>query len=513
MKIKLNVGISSRKNLIGHEMCKIEYAMKNNVDYIANVSCANINKFEMILKSQYIGKSDKTKFIALPMYEACELGKPVFDVIEKDLEIYDGLTLHLSSLEIINKFIKNGGIVNSRGGFYATNYSGAQLELSENIQKIIDIYKSYNDRGNPKKLFIGSICRLGKCSYDPKPYFEELSYLKEIYTRFEKAGIDVELEVGGHIPLSSSNVKAFKDAIPDVFFTKFCLMGPIETDTTNGYDHINAALGAKSFAAQITKPETVCIITPAEHLHFPTIKDSAEGVKTFVTLRESVNNVEKQPDNSYSFATCNSLHTVINESAKYNRKPISGCGMCGKDQCPLRMNYYIDVPDLSARIAGIINRKRDIVVIGGPFTGKTRITKQHIMPAIQYRDINYIGFGEIVRKTHKDPFKQLDNLELNSIFEYHLQKNAVNIVDNPVKHSENVEWFLKDCLPKLEDPVIFYIKRTFKHKVPVYWNRKGHHDKETLKEKIFEWNDGVQEKVEKMLCSIDCERYIIENNF
>lgn len=495
MKIKLNVGLSAKSNLPGPEMTKVEYAIKHGVDYVSNVSCAKFDHFHSILKSQYFGK---TKFLALPFYEVCERDLDPVKALHDLLEMgYSGVTLHLTELGMIDKFVSSRGILNSRGGYYASKFREKQRLLTQSIPAIKEELLRFN-----AKLFLGTMCRPGKVSYDPSLYFDELAYMRDVYYSFQEAGVDTEIEVGGHLALNGRNRSELENLFGEA--EPLCVMGPISTDLTNGRDNVTAALGSFLLANSGLNVTTACIITPAEHLRFPTVEDSEEGVRTFLALREAVNgNTSEHSLKSYSFATCNSPFTVIDEGKNYNKKPISGCGMCGKDQCPLRRNYYVDLKDLSSKLDEL--GSRDIIVVGGPFSGKSYVseTLKEAMPYLY----SYIGFGNKAREMGKGDGR-LTNDEIMGIFRQD-KSGLPRIIDNPIKYADNV-CLLDELLLETIKPVVVYVKRKTKGSLR-YWKRPGRTDKD-LREKM-EWENEVQGLVEKKLCELGCDKLIVENVF
>ena len=66
-------------------------------------------------------------------------------------------------------------------------------------------------------------------------------------------------------------------------------MGPLVTDSTNGYDDLNALMGwhlAMDIGLNIS---TVCIITRSEHIKIPTFEDDLDAItkwKTYTYLYE-----------------------------------------------------------------------------------------------------------------------------------------------------------------------------------------------------------------------------------
>jgi phosphomethylpyrimidine synthase len=53
-------------------------------------------------------------------------------------------------------------------------------------------------------------------------------------------------------------------------------LGPLVTDATPGYDHINSAIGGA--IAGKAGADFLCYVTPSEHLRLPFVEDVREGV-------------------------------------------------------------------------------------------------------------------------------------------------------------------------------------------------------------------------------------------
>jgi phosphomethylpyrimidine synthase len=56
----------------------------------------------------------------------------------------------------------------------------------------------------------------------------------------------------------------------------YYVLGPLPTDIAPGYDHLVGAIGGAVAAA--SGVDFLCYLTPAEHLHLPTVQDVHDGV-------------------------------------------------------------------------------------------------------------------------------------------------------------------------------------------------------------------------------------------
>ena len=123
-------------------------------------------------------------------------------------------------------------------------------------------------------------------------------------------------------------------------------MGPLLTDVAAGYDHINAAIGTVLMREYI---DWVSLVTPAEHMSLPTLKDCQDGMAAINLARHILdlirNDKEYEWDRTISEAR-NRLDwkTMRDKSINpYNPRwedinvERAYCSLCGP-YCPLLYN-------------------------------------------------------------------------------------------------------------------------------------------------------------------------------
>jgi phosphomethylpyrimidine synthase len=83
------------------------------------------------------------------------------------------------------------------------------------------------------------------------------------------------IEGPGHVPLGKivcdvQMQKRLCDNAP------YYVLGPLPTDIAPGYDHLVGAIGGALAASKGV--DFLCYVTPAEHLHLPSVQDVHDGV-------------------------------------------------------------------------------------------------------------------------------------------------------------------------------------------------------------------------------------------
>ena len=290
MKLKINCGISSDNqsaNAVEDEIEKAKLAIDNHVDYISNISI-----YEPLVKTFWNKLSHldlkSSALCSVPLYESILLDEPILDVVKRHVEEYGvkAFTLHMTSTDLIKRAIADEFTINSRGGMFLVemlNKSNKHINPNEaEFDKIIQICQENNI-----KMYLGTCLRPGKVDFCPKIndlVLEDLKTARSFYDVLAQHGIESEVECMGHI--HPSQLSSYKYYFGD---RKICSMGPLVTDSTNGYDDLNALMGwhlAMDIGLNIS---TVCIITRSEHIKIPTFEDDLDAItkwKTYTYLYE-----------------------------------------------------------------------------------------------------------------------------------------------------------------------------------------------------------------------------------
>jgi len=90
------------------------------------------------------------------------------------------------------------------------------------------------------------------------------------------AGVQRMIEGPGHIPADQIgyNVRMIKELTDGA---PLYLLGPLVTDVAPGYDHVVGAIGG--VIACMHGADFLCMVSPAEHLALPDIRDIVEGTR------------------------------------------------------------------------------------------------------------------------------------------------------------------------------------------------------------------------------------------
>ena len=436
MELKLNLGLTDSSNSLLTEKHKYLYAVKRGVEWISDVSVTRFDEIKTIFNFK------KHNILSVPLYEAFETEKSVFEIIEQNNKLgYSGYTIHLTPNHLIEKAIHNKIMVNSRGGYYLMKYG--ENPYLENIEKLFELLKG-------KKIFIGTIFRPGKIKHDNELYIEELKYVHELQKKLIiDYRIHVEIEFGGHMVIDNNFLSSYN------FLNRYnnysdskglCVMGPLQSDACNGLDNVNAILGTYKLSENF-EISTACIITPAEHLRFPTLQDTKDGIDSYCVLRQNmITEKTKKIENlaSNKFACC-SKYSVIDKNLQTVK--VNSCGMCG-DKCPIYLTKYIKESSTLCRI--VENHDGDVVFIGAPYSGKSSTIEM-----IDTQNKHVVSIGDYCREYNIN--EQIPNHVLFNILE-NTRSRGNRIIDNLIKYESQVILF-PDLIKLLNNPIFIVIKR------------------------------------------------------
>jgi phosphomethylpyrimidine synthase len=320
-KLKLNFGISGCGQKVSDEQEKLKVACEMGVDYCSQITILKESITPMWeMASQY---QDKTILCSVPLYESILLDEPILETIKRQYSFgVRAFTFHLTSKELLLQQKQFGArAINSRGGLFLQEWY-KNHNNNPHIEHVGEIQEFFSS--HPAEIFIGTSLRPGTTKIETKLYEQEIINAQTF--PYKKV-----IEAGGHISFNDFNKfqKLFNN-------NEICLMGPITTDSTNGYDHITASTGAVSFAQGYSHINTLLITTPAEHISIPTVEDNIKGIKTFKIAAHMI-------DLKYNNEAAISLENTFSgtELSCNNGRNLFGffgnkeCNMCG-DKCPLR---------------------------------------------------------------------------------------------------------------------------------------------------------------------------------
>lgn len=333
-KLKYNIGISNKEQTIEEEVEKIKNACDLNVEYVSHIS---IYKDMIIPLWEAIKEySTKTCLCGVPLYESVLFNESIIDVIKRYKSYgVKAITLHTTDMKILIDAKNSGFKINSRGGMFLHELyekdNNVQNPILENIDEILEYMKDNN-----MKLFIGTSLRAGKCFSDFTYIEKELVDAVGLYNyAVKKYKLDVEIETFGHI-----NVSEFDKYYKILENIPLCTMGPLQVDSVNGFDDLNALYGLTRAIDFGFKISTECILTRAEHLHIPDAEDGIDAIKKFNVWRHIIGceysnktELEKQQKvmnikNSQN-TQCSAYVNIFGEM-NVNKH----CNVCG-EHCPL----------------------------------------------------------------------------------------------------------------------------------------------------------------------------------
>lgn len=286
IKINTNIGLSTKILNINNEIKKMRCAVEYGTDTIMDLSVSHnlVNLRKLLLKESPVPLG------TVPIYEvALDVKKrggaieditfdDVWNVLRKQAEEgVDFFTIHAGILKKNIKMLRQkkriGGVV-SRGGALLIRWMSVNKKENlfyENFDKILQLAKAYNIT-----LSLGDALRPGSISDSTDALqISELKTLGLLAKKCRDQGVQVMIEGPGHIRLDeiAMNMKLEKKICSN---SPFYVLGPLPTDIAAGYDHINSAIGGA--IAALNGADFLCVVTPAEHLRHPNIRDIRKGV-------------------------------------------------------------------------------------------------------------------------------------------------------------------------------------------------------------------------------------------
>jgi len=280
----------------------------------------------------------------------------IWNVLKKQAEEgVDFFTIHSGILKKSIRTIKHkrrvGGIV-SRGGAILTRWmyvNKKENPLYENFDKILELAKKYHIT-----ISLGDALRPGAIADSTDELqLNELYVLGKLIKKCRKAGVQAMVEGPGHIRLDEIgfNVMLEKKICSNA---PFYILGPLPTDFATGYDHITSAIGGS--IAGLWGADFLCVVTPAEHLRLPTLKDIEEGVIASRIAAHSVDVLrfkrEWNKDRKLSiYRAKRNWHKVFpltvnkikaEKKRKTSQTSLDMCSMCGKF-CSLKISESCNI--------------------------------------------------------------------------------------------------------------------------------------------------------------------------
>jgi len=334
-KINLIVGVNrDNKAEIELEKKKIQAGAELGVNTIIDLSIARIKEPLWKWGQEHYPKIAFGK--VAPILVAVENNGDVtpeklLQEIEWSVEAgVDYMTLNLIPIELIDLKITKGRsfpTTSRQGGVLLNHMMRHQVNnpYEAILDDILQLFKKYN-----VTMHIGSTFRPISITeaYDATHHWELKKQL-ELFRKVDASGVQAIVEPMSHQPLKDigPGIEGLREQYGE--YIPFQMLGPITTELNLDSDQYAAASGAA--IAAMHNVGKITVIPPREHVGFPSLQDTMEGIKAAIIsvhagdlcrlphLMEEDKKITKQREKRKS---CNS-----NSETK-------GCNKCGY-LCPL----------------------------------------------------------------------------------------------------------------------------------------------------------------------------------
>lgn len=332
-KVNLIVG-ANNKGQVEFEKKKIEEATKLGVHTIIDLSIVRINP--PLWKYGREHYPDVVFGKVAPILVAVEnkgevTPKKLFKEIEWSvLEGIDYMTLNLIPMHLKDLQVATDRAfpTTSRQGGVLLNYmmrNNVDNPYGPIMNDILALFKEYN-----VTMHIGSTFRPSGITeaYD-RAHSWELKEQMKMFSRVDKYGVQVIVEPMSHQPLRDIGLGIDKLRREYGEYVPFQMLGPITTEVNGNSDQYAAASGAA--VAAMHNVGKITTIPPREHVGFPSLQDTIEGIKATLTSIHA-GDICRLPylmDKDRKITEQRGLHKSCNPDSKKE-----GCNKC-LDLCPL----------------------------------------------------------------------------------------------------------------------------------------------------------------------------------
>jgi phosphomethylpyrimidine synthase len=285
-KVNANIGTSPSHCDLEEELAKLDVAVAAGADAVMDLSTGgNLDRIlQTILKHSpvIVGTVPIYKVVSKLMAEKKAAVDMTADDLMEEIEMQavagvDFITVHCGitrqSLSVLKGCDRIMGMV-SRGGTFMAEWIVAHKQenpLYAQYDRLLGICRQHD-----VTLSLGDGLRPGAIhDAEDRAQISEMLILGELARRARNAGVQVMIEGPGHVPLGriAGDVQLQKRVCDNA---PYYVLGPLPTDIAPGYDHLVGAVGGAIAAA--AGADFLCYLTPAEHLHLPTIQDVHDGV-------------------------------------------------------------------------------------------------------------------------------------------------------------------------------------------------------------------------------------------
>jgi len=302
-RIVTNVGLSPQISSFKYECKKAKYVEKYGASIIADHTITSEKDITSYLK--YLINNINLPVSTVPLYQIAIRSQEkhgaivnfckedIMEVILQQAELgVDIMTFHASIIKtLVEKLpgIKRNILMSSRGGTLITAYmihNNCENPFYEYFEEILEILQKYNIT-----LSLGPSLRTGSITDNLDSIIhEEIEIHSQLVKLAIEKGVNVMVEYGGHIRLDliPNFIKDLKGKVFNVPIRSLIIC----TDISAGWDHISASIA--STTAALNGADLLVVITRAEHLGLPRIKDIIEGIVTFKIAAHIADSVSKK---------------------------------------------------------------------------------------------------------------------------------------------------------------------------------------------------------------------------
>jgi phosphomethylpyrimidine synthase len=285
-KVNTNIGTSPSHCNLKEELAKLDTAVAAGADAVMDLSTGgNLDRIlQTILEHSpvMVGTVPIYKVVSKLAAENKAAVEMTADDLMGEIEMQavagvDFITVHCGitqqSLKVLKGCDRIMGMV-SRGGTFMAEWIVAHKEenpLYAHYDRLLEICRQHD-----VTLSLGDGLRPGAIhDAEDRAQISEMLILGELARRARNAGVQVMIEGPGHVPLGciTGDVQLQKRLCDNA---PYYVLGPLPTDIAPGYDHLVGAIGGA--IASASGADFLCYLTPAEHLHLPTVQDVHDGV-------------------------------------------------------------------------------------------------------------------------------------------------------------------------------------------------------------------------------------------
>lgn len=332
--LKLNCGLSYPEQSFEDEVKKVKLANQYGIDYVSVIS---IDKDRVNKLWEAISEIPRRfTLCSAPIYEMVLFDETPEETIKRQASYgVEAMTFHITPMKILIDARDHDYVINSRGGeFLLEKYDADPSYENPFYERFFELV-DYAYSCGVKEIFLGTSLRPGACEPLSRWTKDELLLADKFYDTLWEKGFACQLEALGHVPYSQ--FKEYKEVLGN---RMICSMGPLLTDSVNGFDEINAIIGytlARQYGINIT---TECMLSRKEHIDMPTVEDVEDEIKKWRVTETCLGVVYEEPK------ALNDEKQVIDKKLKQRTQCsahvnifgamdiIKTCRVCG-DRCPL----------------------------------------------------------------------------------------------------------------------------------------------------------------------------------